>query len=219
MIKTAKKVVLKLLVMLALTRASLCRECSDNCFKCSPDGSCYNCYKRKVVPIGPPNYGVECSSKLPPPSSHCLIYNDIRCQTCEPGWSTDYSSGAKTPCIKGTIQNCMEEYLIGGTTSCWGCYQGYPNDTGSKCITAALVTGAISFCIVGGRNDSGSPICLECQRGYTSDLGSCFKTTPALMGCLQTNGSRTKCVVCDAENGYFQREPHRCAKNGGLSAA
>ena len=54
MAKITKKVRLQLLVALTLASASLCVDCGDNCYKCSAQGNCDACYKRKLVQLFKP---------------------------------------------------------------------------------------------------------------------------------------------------------------------
>ena len=213
MAKNTKKFTLRLLVALTLASATFSHDCSDNCYNCFSLDYCTECYRRKVVT----GRILKCSTQPLPSSDNCLIYGQYRgCDQCKPGWALLYSNGPTNPCVKGTIQNCLNEQIIAGEASCYSCLGGYPNSDASRCIPTDQVKDPIPRCTVGVFNSDTRKIqCYQCAPGYTVsfNLNHCFKTPPSLKGCLRA-GLNGNCSVCDGANGYFDRDEHGgCSKN------
>ena len=208
MAKITKNFLFEVLVVFTLSSASLSHECSNNCAECISSNSCYICYKRFAVDNGPNS---ACSATVQPASNHCILYDDSGCFLCEPGWAQDEQNQAS--CARGTIAGCVQELIFTGRHICRACLNGYPSSDLSGCIPASQVKTPIPQCVVGSSYSVGVNGCEKCQPGYTSDGKTCFKTPPSLEGCLYANPGRNLCLTCDFENGYFERDPKKCAKN------
>ena len=213
MVLNTKTLSFHLLVTLILSSVSLSHDCSDNCFSCLRKDYCTQCYKRRVVGAVYPVEGGQCSSEPTPASDHCLVYSSNSCARCEPGWATPMGGGLTTPCVRGNIQNCLDEWLEYGQHQCYRCLGGYPSKDLTKCIPADLVKAAIPHCMVGVTDSAtGSHACAECVPGYLSEVGRCVRMPANSNGCLRMYKGR--CQLCDAKNGYFLRDEHTCSKNG-----
>ena len=208
--KYSKRVMLRVLVVLMVASGSLSthHDCSNYCFACNGKNQCGACYRRKVVKD---RFGIKfsCSSHSLPSSDNCLIYQYYppafgynKCGQCKPGWAMN----DRSLCVKGTIQNCQLETNSGGKPRCFSCSGGYPSNDRTRCIPANQIKNPISRCKFGGFNVLlGKVVCLQCESGYTSNMQKCIKTPSSLKGCLREFGDG-KCGLCDAENGYFERD-------------
>ena len=210
-----KKVFLHFLVALTLASACFAHDCGNNCYFCLGKKNCDACYKRKLVHsfVGG---GSSCSSSPTPGSDHCLIHGSGQCKRCKPGYGLVYSGGPYGKCIRGTIQNCVNELVYGDDSVCIDCQGGYPADTRDKCVPASQVKSPIGNCIVGSLNVmTGGLFCDKCQGGYTTNTHQCFKTPAALKGCLKSTTDKQKCMVCDMEAGYYMSEEFKCTMSSG----
>ena len=208
-----KKIVLQILVSLALSSVALSHQCSENCYTCNGPKKCFNCYRRKVLQNGAPGKS-SCSPDPLPDSDPCLVYTTMsECQVCKVGWALELIAGDNGGCVKGTVQNCLEEENVRGEPFCYSCLGGYPTLDRSACIPASQVKNPIPNCKAGGIGPYGgtSPICTLCPARYTTDLFKCYKTPPSMEGCIYA--FKGICTKCDVKNGYFMRDQHRCSKD------
>ena len=220
MAKNTQKKVLQLLICLTLASASLTgHQCSDNCSICEGQNLCAYCYERKVIPLQGILLG-KCSSQPQSATDRCQIYGAKGCAGCKPGFALVNKASGNSLCVKGTIQNCLDERVVAGTLRlCNSCQGGYPTPGKTRCIPKDQIKNPIQFCSVGQRDPGdGSLQCAKCMPGYTSNVYSCYKSTGDSVGCLQTFVyQKYNCAICDLKNGYFMRNQNACSKNGNAS--
>ena len=206
---------LLILVALAAETTSVTYDCSDNCAQCYGQGLCLQCYKRRVVK-GPGGYIRSCSTKHLPESDNCLIYGQKGCVKCKPGWAVVGSGSPLAHCVKGSIQNCQDERVLSGSSSCFACLNSYPSSDRTSCIPASQVKNPIPLCKIGIYNSVDGVVgCFGCVPGYIATYEKCSPTPSVSKGCLN-GSSTTSCSLCDFKNGWFDRRSasQRCFRNG-----
>ena len=133
--KTTKKVTLQILFALTLASASLTQLASNNCYLCTEQGKCDECYERKMLKDSKGRY-TSCSPTPQPASDPCLLYMQDFCFQYKPGWANNISSGGP-PYVKSTIKNCIKENFENGRHICGSCLGGCPSQDYSRCIPPA----------------------------------------------------------------------------------
>ena len=182
---------------------------------------CTQCYRRKVKADG------TCGPLLPE-SDPCQLYdynannNSSECVACKPGYAafTDVNNQNAPDCVKGTIPDCINEYVVktgaSSDTSCQAC-SGHDvySITSLRFINydCKKVSDPLPNCLVGGLaipNDGKS--CYRCQPGYAVNLITGHCEPAALEGCWIQDG---RCLSCDPFAGWSMDPQLSCIKVGG----
>ena len=212
MLKITKQLFFQLLVAMTLASVSLNQQCSQNCYSCfakAGKGYCGLCYERKGLKNAESNE--ICSSDPQPASDICLVYGGPNCVYYKPGWAANFDQDGPLY-FKGTIQNCVREYVENRQHRCTSCLGGYPSQDKARCIPSSQIKNPIPRCVVGQSLGQGSHYCARCEPGYTFNASQCVKTPPSLEGSLSS--FEGKCMFCDNKNGYYMKTPASCGRRG-----
>ena len=213
----------KFLIILALYSTSINAGSSqfEGCVGLSSDGTCGECYKRKLLPNGQ-----GCGPKQPD-SDPCEFYdysklfNKTNCIGCKPGYSNKeqvIGDQFVTGCIKGVIPDCLyESYIPVGPTpghfcnACGNKKYAFFNKT-SQSTTCANFSNPVANCKWGSYVTFGIASCFLCEDGFTLKLES-HTCIPAVQeGCwYSANG---KCLGCNSFSGYSIGKDGKCFKSG-----
>ena len=214
------KVNQKIVILLSLSLSSL--QVSDllapNFKGCVSvvEGSCQQCYRRKLLPNG------NGCGPLQPPSDKCQFYTysgDVGpvCLGCKQGYTNaEVSSriGTLHECKPGSIAYCLDEATgVYGTESCYLCSGGRYSvaQPGGKTRACVRINNSVANCKEGASASSvqrSPPKCGLCEDGFAVEVntGQCLRTPET--GCWVADPKR--CISCNPYAGYSMGPDGKC---------
>lgn len=180
-------------------------QCTRGCSDCV-NGHCTGyCLQRRKYDF------MFCERKLAPEENQCLLYGDIGCFLCNPGFA-NVGSGEKCEKYEPMISKCLGATKDqSGTVKCFLCDGGFPSTTGLNCDDFGSI-GPGKNCLLGMRKN-GNIECFRCKEGFVNQGGGCI--AQVIQGCRQVNILKNKCVSCDViGNWHMTKFEGICTKYG-----
>ena len=219
------KSTLTALVFTTLATTALTATNYDGCISINPNGTCADCYNRKLLNDG------RCGPVLPK-TDKCLIYgignnngkSFISCGLCKTGNALEIDFDTRNitqKCISGSLNDCLYEndVTFGKNTqkTCLACPDGkfsVRNST-TQADSCQKIAQPVPNCKWGSfySPEFKKAECFRCNDGYAVNTDNKQCSTTVGVGCWMQQGG--KCLICNPWEGYSINAKGTCLKTTG----